>query len=72
LKKFTVFDELMDGLTKEAFTVMPTLKDTAIAWNIWHIARIEDITANILMDVGKQVLNNAWLKRLLTKNPNNR
>ncbi|MDR3173411.1 MAG: DinB family protein, partial [Treponema sp.] len=63
----TFFDELLDGLTKEAFSVMPSPKDTTIAWNIWHITRIEDITANILIAGGKQVLNNLWLKKLGTR-----
>jgi hypothetical protein len=63
-KRPTPLDELFDGLTKEAFSVMPSPKDTTIAWNIWHITRIEDITANILINDGKQVLNNTWLKKL--------
>jgi hypothetical protein len=66
-KKPTIFDELLDGLTEEAFAAMPTPKDTTIAWNIWHITRIEDITANILIAGGRQVLNNLWLKKLGTR-----
>jgi hypothetical protein len=60
----TLLDILFDGLTKETFSAMPAAKGTTIAWNIWHITRIEDITANILIANGKQVLNNTWLKRL--------
>jgi hypothetical protein len=66
-RKPTFFGELLDGLTEEAFAAMPTPKDTTIAWNIWHITRIEDITANILIAGGKQVLNNLWLKKLGTR-----
>ncbi|MDF2869506.1 MAG: hypothetical protein K0R05_1081 [Anaerocolumna sp.] len=58
------YDELMSGLTKEAFTVMPTIKDVTIVWNLWHITRIEDLTANILIQEKEQVLNEDWLKRL--------
>jgi hypothetical protein len=65
-KTLTFFDELLDGLTEEAFAAMSAPKDTTIAWNIWHITRIEDITANILIANGKQVLNNTWLKKLGT------
>jgi hypothetical protein len=65
-KKPNVFDELLDGLTREAFAVMPDPNGTSIAWNIWHITRIEDITANILIANGKQVLNNTWLKKIST------
>jgi hypothetical protein len=63
-KRPTLFDELLDGLTQETFSTMLTAKDATIAWNIWHITRIEDITANILIADGKQVLNNTWLKKL--------
>jgi hypothetical protein len=65
-KKPNVFGELLDGLTREAFAVMPGPNSTSIAWNIWHIARIEDVTANILIADGRQVLNNAWLKKIGT------
>ncbi len=58
------YDEVMKGLTKEAFTIMPTIKDVTIAWNLWHITRIEDITSNILIQEKEQVLNEDWLKRL--------
>jgi hypothetical protein len=63
-KRPTLFDELLDGLTQETFTAMLAAKDATIAWNIWHITRIEDITANILVAGGKQVLNSAWQKKL--------
>ena len=60
----TYFDELWSGLTRDAFISMPTVKDATIAWNIWHITRIEDLTANILMTGGNQVLNEKWLTKL--------
>ena len=60
----TFLDEIWENLTKEAFEVMPTVKDVTIAWNIWHITRIEDITVNILIQDAEQVLNDEWLKRL--------
>jgi hypothetical protein len=63
-KKPTLLDTFFDGLTKESFSAMPAAKGSTIAWNIWHITRIEDITANILIVNGKQVLNDTWLKRL--------
>lgn len=58
------YDEIMSGLTKEAFTIMPTVKDVTVAWNLWHITRIEDITSNILIQEGEQVLNENWHNRL--------
>jgi hypothetical protein len=66
-KKTTYMDEIWDGLDDKAFRLMPTNKDDTIAWNIWHITRIEDLTANLLIDRGKQVLDADWLTRLNTK-----
>ncbi|GHT56811.1 hypothetical protein FACS1894109_06990 [Spirochaetia bacterium] len=60
----TIFDKLWDGLSRRAFETMPSTKGVTIAWNIWHLIRIEDITANILICNGKQVLNGTWLKKL--------
>lgn len=60
----TLLDEVWEGLTEKAFLTMPTVKDVTVAWNIWHITRIEDITANILIGEREQVLDEGWLKRL--------
>ncbi len=63
----TFFDEVWDGLSDKAFRTMPTVKDDTIAWNIWHITRIEDLTANYLIARQEQVLDESWQKRLHTK-----
>jgi hypothetical protein len=60
-------DELWEGLEDKAFRTMPTSKDDTIAWNIWHITRIEDLTANFLIVGQEQVLDLSWLERLNTK-----
>ncbi|SHK79677.1 DinB superfamily protein [Anaerocolumna jejuensis DSM 15929] len=60
----TLLDEVWEGLTEKAFLIMPTVKDVTVAWNIWHITRIEDITANILIGEREQVLDEEWLERL--------
>lgn len=62
----TILDKLWDGLEKSALGIMPTEKDVTIAWNIWHITRIEDLTANILISGGEQILNDQWLKKIRT------
>lgn len=63
-KNPTVMDKLCDGLQKKDYAVMPTDKDVTIAWNIWHITRIEDLTINILVNHSEQVLSNDWLTQL--------
>lgn len=60
----TLMDEVWEGLSDKAFVTMPTVKDVTVAWNIWHITRIEDLTANILIGEREQVLDESWLKRL--------
>lgn len=62
--KDTLADEVWEGLTEDAFSVMPTGKDVTIAWNIWHITRIEDLTVNILVNDSNQVLDTNWLNKL--------
>lgn len=63
----TLMDEVWENLTDFAFRTMPTATDVTVAWNIWHITRIEDLTCNLLMTDGNQVLDDAWLLRLHTK-----
>jgi hypothetical protein len=62
----TYMDEIWSGLEDKAFRTMPTVKDDTVAWNIWHITRIEDLTSNILIGNQKQVLDEEWLSRLNT------
>lgn len=60
----TYADEVLHELTEVDYCIMPTDKDVTIAWNIWHITRIEDITMNLLVHDSNQVLDNAWLTKL--------
>lgn len=63
----TIEDELWDGLDLKVCSIMPTPKDTTIAWNIWHITRIEDLTVNILIANEAQEFNlGKWQTRLNT------
>jgi hypothetical protein len=62
----TFLDEIWEGLTDKAFRTMPTVKDDTVAWNIWHITRIEDLTANYLIAGQEQILDQAWHERLHT------
>lgn len=66
-KEDTFMDEIWDGLTDQAFRTMPTVKDDTIAWDIWHITRIEDLTANYLITGQDQILDQTWHERLHTK-----
>lgn len=60
----TIMDDLWDGLLPYEITIMPTKKDVTIAWDLWHITRIEDLTVNILIRNESQVLNGEWIEKL--------
>lgn len=61
----TFDDELWDGLDEKTFRTMSGPEGTTIAWSIWHLARIEDITANILIAGDIQVINGKnWRDRM--------
>ncbi|GAE90289.1 DinB family protein [Acetivibrio straminisolvens] len=61
----TLEDELWDGLDKKTFITMPAKEDVTIAWNIWHITRIEDLTVNILIaDEIQEFKRQNWPSRL--------
>ena len=62
----TLADEVYENLREIDYCHMPTSKDVTIAWNLWHITRIEDITMNLLVGGGNQVLDDTWLDKLGT------
>ena len=57
-------DLLFRDLDRGEYAIMPTSKDETIAWVLWHIARIEDLTMNLLVARQKQVLDERWSARL--------
>jgi len=65
IKIRTFEDCLWDELDEEIFRTMPTEKDVTIAWNIWHLTRIEDMTSNVLIaDDSQVIIKGSWLKKL--------
>ena len=67
LKEPTLMDMLWNDLQKNEFAIMPTQKDVTVAWSMWHLTSIEDLTVNILVDESEQILNDEWLEKLNTK-----
>lgn len=41
-------DNLFIDMSKEEYSIMPHANDETIAWCIWHMARCEDLTMNLL------------------------
>ena len=51
------FEEgLWDGITETAMRNIPANEEHSIAWAIWHLARIEDMTMNVLVAGSNQLL----------------
>ena len=46
-------------------TIMPSAEDATIAWNLWHITRIEDMVVSRLI-CHKNELFEVWQEKLLT------
>ncbi len=58
-------DEVLSGLTPEQLRYGSPKNPHSAAWKIWHIARIEDVTMNLLLADSPQVLHSGgWLGRL--------
>lgn len=58
-------DVLLGDLDETQVRQIPDKVDHSIAWILWHIARCEDITMNILIAGSPQVLNREeWLDHL--------
>ncbi|MGH2496018.1 MAG: DinB family protein [Ktedonobacteraceae bacterium] len=58
-------DEVCEGLSDAQLRSRPAGATNSIAWLIWHIARIEDVTMNLLVATRPQVLDeDDWVQRL--------
>ncbi len=58
-------DEVTQGLGEEDFRQIPEHEDHSIAWILWHLARIEDITMNMLVAGDKQLFHEGdWLRKM--------
>jgi hypothetical protein len=61
----TFEDEIWDGLSEDGARLIPKGAEHSIAWNFWHLARIEDVTMNLLVAGSPQLFEaDGWLSRL--------
>lgn len=62
---FSLEDEVFDNLSEEKARRIPRSSEHSILWNIWHIARIEDVAMNLLVAGSPQILNqDSWLEKM--------
>lgn len=56
--------EVWQGLSDASARRIPPGGEHSIAWCIWHLARIEDVTMNLLLADRPQVFTEGWQARL--------
>jgi hypothetical protein len=58
-------DEVWQGASEATIRCVPAKCEHSIAWLVWHIARIEDMTMNVLLAGKEQVFHQAdWLTKM--------
>ena len=58
-------DEVLEGLKDAEFRRIPDGCDHSLVWILWHLARIEDVTMNLLVAGCPQLLHQGnWLERM--------
>ncbi len=58
-------DEILNGMDDGTLRVIPPKAEHSIAWILWHLARCEDLTMNMLVADLEQVLEREGWKRKL-------
>jgi len=67
---WSLYDEVMSGLSDAQVKAIPSPGLNSIAWLLWHITRIEDMTINFLVFKQPQVLfSGGWETRLGLSSP---
>jgi hypothetical protein len=58
-------DEVLNGLDEYSIREIPTAAEHSIAWILFHLARIEDVTMNMLVAGSEQLVNfEDWLVKM--------
>jgi hypothetical protein len=58
-------DETLKGLSGSQMRLIPRNREHSIAWILWHLSRIEDVTMNLLVAGSPQVLlSQGWHERM--------
>jgi hypothetical protein len=58
------WDRTLAGLTDAEMRARPAPGLNSVAWILWHVARTEDVTVNLVVTAGRQVWGGAWATRL--------
>ena len=66
---WSLHDEVLTGLPAPLIKTVPARGQNSIAWLLWHITRIEDMTMNRLTLRQPQVWDKAWAEQLGLASP---
>jgi hypothetical protein len=66
---WSLHDEVLTGLDEDVIRKVPRPGQNSIAWLLWHITRIEDMTIHTLTFGQPQVWNSTWAERLAFSAP---
>jgi hypothetical protein len=65
INSVTFEDELWKGMDERTFRIGQNKKGRTVAYGMWHSARIEDITMNLLVIDGEQIIDqDNWRKKI--------
>jgi len=59
-------DRLLEGLSDDQLRARPRAGMNSLCWTLWHMARIEDVTINMLVARRPPVFDATWATRLGT------
>jgi hypothetical protein len=64
-EKWSFADAIFEGIDEDAVRRVPPKREHSVAWCIWHAARIEDVTMNLLVAGSEQIFErDDWAQRL--------
>ncbi|MGH7331862.1 MAG: DinB family protein [Candidatus Rokuibacteriota bacterium] len=60
----TYADRIFAGLTDDQMRARPGPGLNSLVWLLWHMARTEDVSVNLVVADGSQVFDDDWARRL--------
>lgn len=57
-------DSLFEDMKDEEYRALVSRDHETIIWCLWHLARIEDCTMNILVNQGTQIFDESWKSKI--------
>ena len=57
-------DRVFTGLSDDQMRRRPGASVNSLVWLLWHMARTEDVSVNLVVADGRQVLDDTWTRRM--------